>query len=61
MPQFIFMTISYIVALILTFSSYILKINGQSSLEISNRFPVMFSPINSSYIIWIVIYIGLNL
>ena len=60
MPQFIFMTISYIVALILTFSSYIIKINGQSSLEISNRFPVMFAPINSSYVIWIVIFILLG-
>ena len=60
MPHFIFMTISYIVALILTFSSYIIKINGQSSLEISNRFPVMFAPLNSSYVIWIVIFILLG-
>lgn len=56
MPQFILMTISYIVALILTFSSYFIKINGQSSLEISNRFPVMFAPFNVSYVIWIVVY-----
>ncbi len=57
MPKFILMTITYIVSLILTFSSYFIKINGQSSLEISNRFPVMFAPINISYMIWIVIYI----
>lgn len=60
MPQFIFMTISYIVALILTFSSYIIKINGQSSLEISNHLPVMFAPLNISYVIWIVIFILLG-
>lgn len=53
------MTITYIVSLILTFSSYFIKINGQSSLEISNRFPVMFAPINISYMIWILIYISL--
>ncbi|KOS71538.1 hypothetical protein AEA09_00580 [Lysinibacillus contaminans] len=60
MPQFIFMTISYIVVLTLTFSSYFIKINGQSSLEISNRFPVMFAPLNVSYVIWIVIFILLG-
>ncbi|MFJ7737573.1 tryptophan-rich sensory protein [Lysinibacillus sp. NPDC097287] len=60
MPQFIFVTITYIVALILTFSSYFIKINGQSSLEISNRFPVMFAPLNVSYVIWIVIFILLG-
>lgn len=60
MPQFIFMTISYIVALILTFSSYMLNINGQSSLEISNRFPVIFAPLNGSYVIWILIFILLG-
>ncbi|MGE7843328.1 hypothetical protein ACQKNX_21465 [Lysinibacillus sp. NPDC093712] len=57
MPKLILMTITFIVSLILTFSSYFIKINGQSSLEISNRFPVMFAPINISYMIWILIYI----
>lgn len=56
MPQFIFMTMTYIVALILTFLSYFIKINGQSSLEISNRFTIMFAPVNISYVIWIAIY-----
>ena len=56
MPQFIFIIISYIVALILTFSSYLLNINGQSSLEISNRFPVILAPLNASYVIWILIF-----
>lgn len=60
MPQFIFATITFIVALILTFSSYFIKINGQSSLEISNRLPVMFAPLNISYVIWIVIFILLG-
>ena len=60
MPQFILMTIPYIVALILTFSSYIIKINGQTSFEISNRFPVIFAPLNVSYVIWIVIFILLG-
>lgn len=60
MPQFIFSTMAYIVALILTFSSYLIKINGQSSLEIANRFPVIFAPLNISYIIWIVIFILLG-
>ncbi len=59
MPKIILMTITFIVSLILTFSSYFIKINGQSSLEISNRFPVMFAPINISYMIWILIYIFL--
>ncbi|MFJ7669321.1 hypothetical protein ACIQXI_19820 [Lysinibacillus sp. NPDC097195] len=57
MPKIILMTITYIVSLILTFASYFITINGQSTLEISNRFPVMFAPINISYMIWIVIYI----
>ena len=57
MPKIILMTITFIVSIILTFSSYFIKINGQSSLEISNRFPVMFAPINISYMIWILIYI----
>ncbi|WP_409366951.1 hypothetical protein [Lysinibacillus sp. 38-6] len=57
MPKIILMTITYIVSLILTFASYFITINGQSTLEISNRFPVMFAPINISYMIWILIYI----
>ena len=60
MPQFIFMAIIYLVALILTFFSYLLNINGQSSLEISNRFPVIFAPLNASYVIWILIFILLG-
>lgn len=60
MPRFFLMTITYIVSLILTFSSYFMKINGQSSLEISNRFPVIFAPFNVSYAIWIVVYIFLG-
>ncbi|MEG0259257.1 MAG: hypothetical protein RR595_00720 [Lysinibacillus sp.] len=60
MPQFIFMTITFIVSLILTFSSYFIKINGLSALDITNRFPVMVTPINLSYVIWIVIYVLLG-
>ena len=60
MPRFFLMTITYVVSLILTFSSYFMKINGQSSLEISNRFPVIFAPFNVSYMIWIVVYMLLG-
>ncbi|MBG9454238.1 hypothetical protein ABE61_09245 [Lysinibacillus sphaericus] len=60
MPRFFLMTITYVVSLILTFSSYFMKINGQSSLEISNRFPVIFAPFNVSYVIWIVVYMLLG-
>ncbi len=60
MPRFILMTVTFIVSLILTFTSYFMKINGQSSLEISNRFPVIFAPFNASYVIWIVIYMLLG-
>lgn len=60
MPRFFLMTITYIVSLILTFSSYFMKINGQSSLEISNRFPVIFAPFNVSYVIWIGVYMLLG-
>ncbi|MGG2056569.1 hypothetical protein ABFY48_19750 [Lysinibacillus pakistanensis] len=60
MPQFFLMTITYIVSVILTFSSFFMKINGQSSLDISNRFPVVFAPFNVSHVIWIVIYMLLG-
>ncbi|MEB2301890.1 hypothetical protein LAV72_19980 [Lysinibacillus xylanilyticus] len=60
MPRFFLMTITYVVSLILTFSSYFMKINGQSSLEISNRFPVIFAPFDVSYVIWIVVYMLLG-
>lgn len=60
MPQFILMTMSYIVSLILTFASFFMHINGQSSLEIANRFSVIFAPMNISYVIWIVIYLFLG-
>ncbi len=57
MPRFILMTISYFVSFILTFLSFFMKINGQSSLEISNRFSVVFAPVDISHAIWIVIYL----
>ena len=57
MPRFLLMTISYIVSLILTFSSFFTKLNGQSFLEISNRFSVVFAPVDGSHVIWIVIYL----
>jgi len=37
-----------------------MNINGQSSLEISNRFPVVFAPVDVSHVIWIVIFILLG-
>ena len=60
MPQFIFMPMLYLVALILTFFSYLLNIYGQSSLDISNRFPLIFAPLNASYVIWIFIFLLLG-
>ncbi|WNN75662.1 hypothetical protein RKS58_20435 [Lysinibacillus capsici] len=56
MPRFILMTISYLVSIILTFSSFFVNINGQSSLEIANRFSVVFAPVSVSHVIWIIIY-----
>ncbi|WP_134026021.1 hypothetical protein [Lysinibacillus sp. YR326] len=60
MPRFFLMTITFIVSLILTFSSYFMKINDHSFLEILNRFPVIFAPFNVSYMIWIVVYMLLG-
>lgn len=51
MPRFILMTISYLVSLILTFSSFFVNINGQSMLEIANRFSVVFAPVSVSHVI----------
>jgi hypothetical protein len=50
---------AFIVTLVMNALANILPLNGQTTGEISNRFPVLFVPANYAFSIWSVIYLGL--
>ena len=51
--------IVYVVTVIVNGLAIALPLNGQSTAQISDRFPVLFTPANYVFSIWSVIYLGL--
>lgn len=51
--------IVFVVTVIVNGLAVALPLNGQSTAEISDRFPVLFTPANYVFSIWSVIYLGL--
>jgi hypothetical protein len=51
--------VSVLATLVVNGLANALPINGQSTAEISNRFPVLFTPANYVFAIWGLIYLGL--
>nr|WP_316046126.1 hypothetical protein [Planococcus glaciei] len=57
MFRILLMTIAFIAIIVVNALANILPINGQTTGEISNRLPVMFTPAGYVFSIWSVIYI----
>ncbi|HWK22130.1 MAG TPA: hypothetical protein VNS08_03765 [Ureibacillus sp.] len=61
MSRLILLFISVIVATLFTLNAFWLQLNGQSTIEIINRLPLLFAPANYVYYIWILIFVFLFL
>ncbi|MBZ5202769.1 tryptophan-rich sensory protein [Planomicrobium chinense] len=57
MFRILLMTIAFIAIIVVNAMANILPINGQTTGEISNRLPVLFTPAGYAFSIWSVIYI----
>lgn len=59
MVRLITILLSTIVAAIFTINAYWLQLNGDTTIEIINRLPLLFAPSNYVFIIWIILYVYL--
>lgn len=57
MIRVLLMTLAFIAVVIMNALANILPINGQTTGEISDRVPVLFTPAGYAFSIWSVIYI----
>lgn len=61
MIRTLLMTIAYLAVIVVNALANILPINGQTTGEISDRLPVLFTPAGYVFSIWSVIYILLGI
>ncbi|WP_349410134.1 TspO/MBR family protein [Pseudalkalibacillus sp. SCS-8] len=54
---YLFSVLSYILMIVVNAAANLLPLNGQTTGEISNRFPVLFTPAGYVFSIWSVIYL----
>ena len=57
MFRMIIMTLSLVAVIIVNATANILPLNGKTTIEIINRLPILFTPANYVFVIWIVIYV----
>ena len=56
MFRLIIMTLSLVAVIIVNATANILPLNGKTTIEIANRLPILFTPANYVFVIWIIIY-----